>query len=83
MRQDVGVVLVLEDQELNNSRGFVLDGEVKERFADGLEVDVNFHAYVLLLFRFVHLVDFNELDWLIVLDKLDKGEMVSHKLNFK
>ena len=71
MRQDVGVVLVLEDQELDDPWGFVFDRKVKECFTDGLEMDVDFHAYVLLLFRFVHLVDFNELLWLIVLDKLD------------
>ena len=70
MSEHIWVVLVLKEKELNDSGSFVLDGEVKERLANSLEVEVDLHAHVLVFFRLVHLVDVNELLRLIVVNKL-------------
>ena len=77
MSEHVGIVLVLKDQKLDDFRSFVLDSKMKERFSNSLQMDVHLHAHVLVFLCLVHLVDFDELNRLVVLDELDTNRNVS------
>ena len=52
----------------------MLNSQVEEGFADGLQVNIDFHAHVLFLLCLIHLVDFNELLRFVVQDELENRD---------